>query len=101
MATTIPAVQLPTGAVPQPQSGTSKDTLALLKKQAVDPKLAKGTSITPVVQNVQTGETLATPGVSTTVPTATAPTAVAGQAVAATPSEAQTIATPAQQAAAN
>ena len=76
----IPAVQLPTGAVPNPQSGTSQDTLNLVKKQAVDPKLAKGTAITPVAQNVQTNELLGTQGVSTTA--------------------AQTIATPAQQAAA-
>ena len=32
----IPAVQLPTGAVPNPQSGTSQDTLNLVKKQAVE-----------------------------------------------------------------
>ena len=96
----VPPVQLPTGVVPSPQAGTSQDTLNLIKKQAVDPKLAKGTSITPVAQNVQTGELLTTPGLTTTVPTATAPTAVAGQATAATPTAAQTIATPAQQAAA-
>ena len=102
MATTaIPAVSLPVGAVPTPQSGTSQDILNLIKKQAVDPKLAKGTTITPVAQNVQADELLATPGVSTTAPTAATPTAVAGQAVAATPSAAQVIATPAQQAAAD
>ena len=38
MATTeIPAVQLPTGVVPQPQSGTSQDVLELMKQQAVQP----------------------------------------------------------------
>ena len=100
-AVVIPQVQLPTGVVPTPQSGTSKDVLALLKKQAVDPKLAKGTATTPIAQQVRTDEILTTPGVSTTVPTATAPTAVAGQAVAATPSVAQPIATPAPQTAAN
>ena len=47
MATVIPKVQLPTGVVPTPQSGTSKDTLNLVKKQAVDPKLAKGQAGTP------------------------------------------------------
>ena len=101
MATVIPKVQLPTGVVPTPQSGTSKDTLNLVKKQAVDPKLAKGTAITPVAQNVKQDELLATPGVSTTTPTATAPTATAGQATATTPTAAQTVTTPAQQAAAN
>ena len=97
----IPAVQLPTGVVPNPQSGTSKDTLDLIKKQAVDPKLAKGTSITPQVQNVNQNELLATQGLSTTTPTATSPTATAYGATATTPAATQTITTPAQQTAAN
>ena len=97
----IPQVQLPTGVVPTPQSGTSKDVLALMKKQAVDPKLAKGTELVPQLQQVQTDEVLATPGVSTTVPTAVAPTATAGQATAATPTAAQVVTDPATQAAAN
>ena len=102
MATSvIPQVQLPTGVVPTPQSGTSKDVLALMKKQAVDPKLAKGTQLVPQLQQVQTDEVLATPGVSTTVPTAVAPTAAAGQATAATPTAAQVVTDPATQAAAN
>ena len=97
----IPPVQLPPGVVATPQSGVSKDTLALAKKQAVNPLLPKGTAIAPVAQNVQTNELLATPGVSTTAPTAVAPTAVAGQATAATPATSQQVGTPAQQAAAN
>ena len=76
----IPAVQLPVGVVPNPQSGTSKDALDLIKKQAVDPKLATGTAITPQVQNVNANELLATSGVSATAPTATTPTATAGTA---------------------
>ena len=96
----IPAVQLPIGAVPTPQSGTSKDTLNLVKTQAVDPKLPKGTAIVPVAQNVQQNELLATPGVSTTAPTAAVPTATAGQATAVTPAASQQVGTPAQQAAA-
>jgi hypothetical protein len=97
----IPQVQLPTGVVPTPQSGTSKDVLALMKKQAVDPKLAKGTQFVPQAQQVQTDEVLATPGLPTAVPTAVAPTAAAQQAAAVAPTAAQVIATPAQQAAAN
>ena len=97
----IPQVQLPVGVVPQPQSGTSQDTLDLVKKQAVNPKLATGTAITPQVQNVNQNELLATPGLPTTMPTATAPVATAGTATATTPAVAQTIATPAQQTAAN
>ena len=81
----IPPVQLPPGVVPTPQAGTSKDVLALAKKQAVNPLLPTGTAITPIPQQIQTGETLATPGVSTTVPTAVAPTATATQAAAVTP----------------
>ena len=97
----IPQVQLPVGVVPQPQSGTSQDTLDLVKQQAVNPKLATGTAITPQVQNVNQNELLATPGLPTAMPTATAPAATAGTATATTPAVAQTIATPAQQTAAN
>ena len=97
----IPQVQLPVGVVPRPQSGTSQDTLDLVKKQAVNPKLATGTAITPQVQNVNQNELLATPGLPTAMPTATAPAATAGTATATTPAVAQTIATPAQQTAAN
>ena len=97
----VPQVQLPTGVVPNPQSGTSKDTLDLVKKQAVDPKLAKGTAIVPTAQNVNANELLSTSGVSATAPTATAPTATSYGATAATPATSQTVATPAQQAAAN
>ena len=97
----IPQVQLPVGVVPQPQSGTSQDTLDLVKQQAVNPKLATGTAITPQVQNVNQNELLATPGLPTAMPTATAPAATAGTATATTPAVAQTITTPAQQTAAN
>jgi hypothetical protein len=97
----VPQVQLPTGVVPNPQSGTSQDTLDLVKKQAVDPKLAQGTAIVPTAQNVNANELLATSGVSATAPTATIPTATAGTATATAPATAQTIADPATQAAAN
>ena len=96
----IPPVQLPPGVVPTPQSGTSKDALELAKQQAVDPKLPTGTAISPIAQNVQTGETLATPGVSTTAPTAMTPTAIAYGATATTPATAVQVADPQQQAAA-
>ena len=97
----VPQVQLPVGVVPGPQSGTSQDTLDLVKQQAVNPKLATGTAITPQVQNVNQNELLATPGLPTAMPTATAPAATAGTATATTPAAAQTITTPAQQTAAN
>jgi hypothetical protein len=96
----IPPVQLPPGVVPTPQSGTSKDTLALAKQQAVDPRLPVGTAINPVAQNVGTGEMLATPGVSTTAPTSAVPTATATQATAMTPVASQQVADPQQQSAA-
>jgi len=99
--TTIPAVQLPVGVVPNPQSGTSKDTLDLIKKQATNPTLPSGTAINPIPQNVNANELLATSGVSATTPTATAPTATAGQATVTTPATSQQILTPAQQVAAN
>ena len=96
----IPPVQLPPGVVPTPQAGTSQDVLNLAKQQAVDPRLPQGTAVTPIAQNVQTGETLATPGVSTTAPTAMVPTATATQATATAPATAVQVADPAQQAAA-
>ena len=97
----VPQVQLPTGVVPNPQSGTSKDTLDLVKKQAVDPKLAQGTAIVPTAQNVNANELLATSGVSATTPTATVPTATAYGATATTPTTSQIISDPATQAASN
>ena len=97
----IPPVQLPPGVVPTPQSGTSTDVLNLAKQQAITPKLPTGTAVNPVAQQVQTGEMLATQGVSTTAPTATVPAATATQATTTTPTAAVQVATPAQQAAAN
>ena len=97
----VPAVQLPPGVIPTPQSGTSKDPLALAKKQAINPLLPQGTAISPVAQQVQTNELIGTPGVSTTAPVATVPTATATQATAATPSTAIQVTDPATQAAAN
>jgi hypothetical protein len=44
--TAIPAVQLPVGAVPQPQAGTSKDTLDLMKKSVQTPKLPTDSQLT-------------------------------------------------------
>ena len=96
----IPPVQLPVGAVPSPQSGTSQDTLNLAKQQAVAPQLPQGTAISPTVQNVQAGETLATPGVSTTAPTAVSPMATAYGPTTTAPVTAVQVADPAQQAAA-
>ena len=96
----IPPVQLPPGVVPTPQAGTSKDVLALAKKQAVKPLLPTDTAVTPVPQQVGVGETLATPGVATTAPTAAVPTATAGQATTATAPSAVQVADKAQQAAA-
>ena len=97
----IPAVQLPPGVVPTPQSGTSQDTLNLAKQQAANPLLPQGTAIAPVAQNVQTNELLGTQGVATTVPVATVPTATATQATATTPVASQQVVDPATQAAAN
>ena len=101
VTTAIPAVQLPVGAVPSPQSGTSKDILELAKKQAVNPLLPQGTAISPIAQNVKANELLATSGVSATTPTAAIPTATAGQATTTAPTVSQQVLTPAQQAAAN
>ena len=97
----IPTVQLPTGAVPSPQAGTSQDTLDLVKKQTVNPLLPKSATMTPALQQAQTNEIIATPGVSTTVPTSAIPAATAGTATATTPTATVQVADPAAQAAAN
>ena len=76
----IPAVQLPVGAVPQPQAGTSKDTLDLAKQTVVTPHLPIDTQQKPVYQTAATPEFLTTGGVATTAPTAAVPTATATQA---------------------
>ena len=91
----IPAVQLPVGAVPTPQSGTSKDTLEKMKLMVAAPELAPGTKISPQLQQGYQTELMTTGGVSTTAPTAAVPTATASQAAAATPSAAQIVADPA------
>ena len=97
----IPAVQLPVGAVPTPQSGTSKDTLEKMKLMVAAPELAPGTKISPQLQQGYQTELMTTGGVSTTAPTAAVPTATASQAAAAAPSTAQTVADPAAMTAAN
>ena len=91
----IPGVQLPTGAVPQPQSGTSKDVLDLVKKSVKDPKLATGAQLNPVFQAAQTPEYMATQGVATTAPTAAVPTAQATQTTATAVPTAQVVTDPA------
>ena len=76
----IPGVQLPVGAVPNPQAGTSKDTLELIKKSVQDPKLATGSQLNPIMQTSNTPEYMSNLGVSTTAPTTTIPTSSATQA---------------------
>ena len=74
---------LPTGTLTPTQSEqtSSKKAVSLIDSLLSTPTLPQGASITPTVQNVQTNELLATPGVTGTVaagiPTATAPTATA------------------------
>ena len=97
----IPAVQLPVGAVPSPQAGTSQDTLNLVKNQVANPKLPQGAAMTPALQQAQTNEIITTPGVSTTVPTSAIPAATEGTAIATAPTATATVADPAAQAAAN
>ena len=97
----IPAVQLPVGAVPQPQAGTSKDTLDLMKQSVQIPKLPVGAQQKPVYQTEQANEILGTQGVSTTAPVAAVPTSTAQQATTTTPTTTQTITDPAAMTAAN
>ena len=97
----IPAVQLPVGAVPNPQSGASKDTLDLMKQSVQTPKLPTGAQQKPVYQTEQTNELLGTSGVSATAPVSTVPASTAQQATTTTPGATQTITDPASMTAAN
>ena len=92
----IPAVQLPVGVVPNPQSGASKDTLEKMKESVMSPALPTGAKLKPEMQVAKPAyEEITTGGVSTTAPISTVPTATASQATASTPSASQTIADPA------
>ena len=98
----IPAVQLPVGAVPNPQAGASQDTLKKMKLMVATPDLPTGTKLLPQMQVAKPAyEKMTTGGVSTTAPTSAIPTATAGQATASTPSASQTVTDPAAIAAAN
>jgi hypothetical protein len=98
--TQIPAVQLPVGVVPNPQAGTSKDVLDLVKQSVRDPRLATGAQINPVFQTANTPELMSNQGVATTAPTITTPTSGITQATTTTPGTAVQIADPASQTAA-
>ena len=87
------ATALQTGALTpsQTQQTGSKKAVSLIDSLLNQPTLAQGTSITPTLQNVQSNELMATPGVTGTVaaqaaqataPTATAATGATGQTVA-------------------
>ena len=98
--TQVPAVQLPVGVVPNPQAGTSKDVLDLVKQSVRDPRLATRAQITPTMQTANTAELMSNQGVATTAPTITTPTSAITQATATTPGTAVQIADPASQTAA-
>ena len=86
---------LPTGTLTPTQSEqtSSKKAVSLIDSLLSTPTLPQGASITPTVQNVQTNELLATPGVTGTVAAqttaATAPTATG--ATGATPTAVSTV----------
>ena len=87
MATTLQSgVVQPT----QSEQTSSKKAVSLIDSLLSTPTLPQGASITPTVQNVQTNELLATPGVTGTVAAAT-PTAVAPTATAVTPGTSQQV----------
>ena len=83
----------------------SRKVVSLLDTLLTTPTAPKGTTVTPVLQQVQTGETMATPGVTGTVaaatPTAgTVPTVTAATAPTATTAAGPTVAGPASMTAA-
>ena len=73
------------------QTGSAK-AVSLIDSLLNQPTLAQGTSITPTLQNVQSNELMATPGVTGTV-AAQAAQATAPTAAAATGATGQTVAT--------
>jgi hypothetical protein len=83
----------------QTQQTSSKKAVSLIDSLLNQPTLAQGTSITPTLQNVQSNELMATPGVTRTV-AAQAAQATAPTATAATGATGQTVATATPQAAA-
>ena len=82
----------------QTQQTSSKKAVSLIDSLLNQPTLAQGTSITPTLQNVQSNELMATPGVTGTV-AAQAAQATAPTAAAATGATGQTVATATPQAA--
>ena len=95
MATTLqPGALTPS----QTQQTGSKKAVSLIDSLLNQPTLAQGTSITPTLQNVQSNELMATPGVTGTV-AAQAAQATAPTAAAATGATGQTVATATPQAA--
>ena len=88
MATLQPGALTPS----QTQQTSSKKAVSLIDSLLNTPTLAQGTSITPTLQNVQTNELMATPGVTGTVAAQSA-TAAAPSATAATGATGQTVAT--------
>jgi len=95
MATTLQPGALTPG---QTQQTSSKKAVSLIDSLLNQPTLAQGTSITPTLQNVQSNELMATPGVTGTV-AAQAAQATAPTAAAATGATGQTVATATPQAA--
>jgi len=83
----------------QTQQTSSKKAVSLIDSLLNQPTLPQGTSITPTLQNVQSNELMATPGVTGTV-AAQAAQATAPTAAAATGATGQTVATATPQAAA-
>ena len=82
----------------QTQQTSGKKAVSLIDSLLNQPTLAQGTSITPTLQNVQSNELMATPGVTGTV-AAQAAQATAPTAAAATGATGQTVATATPQAA--
>ena len=80
MAVNLQNITLPTGAYTptQPQQAAVDSAAEVVEDLLKTPALPTGTTISPTLQQIQTGELLATPGVSGTVaagiPTAAVPT---------------------------
>ena len=96
MAVNLQNVTLPTGAYTptQPQQVAVDSAAEVVENLLKTPALPTGTTISPTLQQIQTGELLATPGVSGTVaagiPTAAVPTVTGAAAPTTTAAAAPT-----------
>jgi len=101
MAKTVDTTALQKGAITpaQPEQTSTKKAVNLMETLLSTPTLPTGTSISPTLQTVQTGELQTTPGVTGTIAATTPTTTTAPTITAATAPTAGTVTAPTAQSA--